>query len=470
VLVPLYGHYEDESESDTYVFPTFFHQRRADGTKVDTLPPFFWRSSSPGHATTVVGLWYERTAPGGTHDTGLLPFWYHAHNDARTLTVIPPLLFFQRHDWRNDQERLFCILLWHTRDRANTTTTVFPLWWGASSGGKSHTVVFPLFWHFADEAAKTSWTLAGPLYWSSHDTERTRGVLPLVWHSSNPADGAGATGVMPLFYEAHGPQRGTFMTALFGWHHSPTTRFAYAGPIIPFWISHTEVVTETHTTIVPPLLLFTRRRPESILTTFAGLFWHGHDVTSSMTMAIPLYFDFHDFDLSRTTVLLPVFYRHANEVAGTATSFAPLFYRHSSPEGSTTVGFPLYWDFQGKGTRTTLVLPVYAHWRRPDHASTWVFPTIYHRTGLTPSGQPDGTWYTLVAPFYDAEVKRPGDFDWEVLGGLFGHETVGRNRYLKLFFMRFEQEPAPRAQTAWYSQPARTPRRQPARGLSMNTW
>jgi hypothetical protein len=59
---------------------------------------------------------------------------------------------------------------------------------------------------------------------------------------------------------------------------------------------------------------------------------------------------------------------------------------------------------------------------------------------------------------------------WEVLGGLFGHESVGRNRYLKLFFMRFEQEPAPRAQTAWYSQPLRTPRRQPARGLSMNTW
>ena len=116
------------------------------------------------------------------------------------------------------------------------------------------------------------------------------------------------------------------------------------------------------------------------------------------------------------------------------------------------------------------MLPLFAHWRRPDHASTWVFPTIYHRTGLGPSGAPDGTWHTIVAPFYAAAVKRPGDFMWEVLGGLFGHENVGRNRYLKLFFFRIEQEPAPRAQTAWYSQPARTPRRQPARGLSMNTW
>jgi hypothetical protein len=116
------------------------------------------------------------------------------------------------------------------------------------------------------------------------------------------------------------------------------------------------------------------------------------------------------------------------------------------------------------------VLPFVARWRRPDHVSTWVFPTIYHRTGLASDGAPDGTWRTIVAPFYDAAVKRPGDFSWDVLGGLFGHERIGRNRYLKLLFIRFEQEPAPRAQTAWYSQPTRAPRRQPSRGLSMNTW
>jgi hypothetical protein len=275
---------------------------------------------------------------------------------------------------------------------------------------------------------------------------------------------------MPVFYASHGPERGTFMTMLFGWHHAPDSRFAYAGPVVPFWVSHTNVGTETHTTIIPPLLLYTRQRPDSNLTTVAGIVWHHHDVTSSMSLGLPLYYDFHDYDISRTTVLVPLYFRHANEIAGTSFALAPLYYSHATPEGSTTVGFPIYWDFQGKDTRTTLVLPLFAHWRRPDRVSTWVFPTIYHSKGIAPSGQPDGTWRTVVAPFYDAAVKRPGDFDWEVLGGLFGHETVGRNRYLKLFFMRFEQTPAPRAQTAWYGQPLRTPRRQPARGLSMNTW
>jgi hypothetical protein len=470
VVFPLFGHYEDAGETDTYVFPSYFRQRRTDGSRVDAFIPLYWRSVGADRQTTVVALWYDHTAPNNVHDTGLVPFWFHARDAERSLTAIPLLLFVRRHDWKSDEERLWFALLWHARDHAGSSTTVFPLWWSASAAGKSHQVVFPLFWRFADDTAKSSWALAGPFYWSAHGTERTRGVLPVVWHTSNPADGSGATGLMPLFYEAHGPQRGTFMTALAGWHHSPTSRWAYAGPLVPLWISHTDVVRDGHTTIVTPLLLYTRRDPESSVTTIAGVFWHHHDVTSSTTLALPLVWDFHEFDVSRTTVVFPLFYRHANEIAGTSTAIAPLFLSHASPEGSTTVGFPLYWDFQGKDTRTTILFPLFAHWRRPGYASTWVFPTIYHSKGLSPSGQPDGTWHTVVAPFYAAAVKRPGDFMWELLGGLVGHETVGRNRYLKLLFMRFEQEPAPRAQTAWYSQPARAPRRQASRGLSMNNW
>jgi hypothetical protein len=472
VLVPFYGRYEDAQETDTWVFPTYFRQRRTDGTKVDALPPLYWFSSGAGRQTKVIGLYYDHTAPQGVHDSGFVPFWFHARNPERSVTVIPPLLFYRRDDFKNDSSRTFCLLLWRSRDGGNSSTTILPLWWAASSSadGKHHAVLFPVFWHFADDKAKSDWTLAGPLYWSSHGTGHTRGLLPIFWHSSDPADGSGATGLMPLFYEAHGPNRQTFMTLLFGWHRSPTSRFTYAGPVLPLFVSHTNLTTETHTTVVPPLLLFTRHSPDASLTTVAGLFWHQHDVTSSMSLGIPLYYDFHDFNISRTTVLVPLFFRRANELAGTSLAVAPLYYRHVTPEGSTTVGFPLYWDFRGKDTRTTLVLPVFASWHRPDHDSMWIFPTIYHRTGLGPSGQPDGTWHTVVAPFYASAVKRPGDFMWEVLGGLFGHENVGRNRYLKLFFFRIEQEPAPRAQTAWYSQPARTPRRQPARGLSMNTW
>ncbi|HSZ83172.1 MAG TPA: hypothetical protein VLA14_12865 [Polyangia bacterium] len=476
VLVPLFGHYEDAGESDTYVFPSIFHQRRADGGKVDTFLPFFWHSSGGDRETTVIGLWYDHTAP-GVHDTGFAPFYFHARNAARSLTIIPLLLAFHEHDVATDADRTLAALFWHTRDKVSSSTVLFPLWWSGESDGKSHHVVFPIFWRFADAKAKQTSTLLGPFLWASRGTDRTYGLMPLLWFSHDPADGSGSAALMPIFYRSHGPDRSVLLTPLFGFKRTPTSSYTYGGPIVPLFFSRTDnagvlagVHRETHTTIVPPLLLYTRRRPDDVTTSFLAIFWHHRDVTSSTTLGLPLYYDFHDFTLSRTTVLFPLYFRHANEVAGTSLALAPLFFSHSTPEGSTTVAFPLYWHFESGGDQTTVLVPLYAHWRRPDHASTWVFPTIYHRTGLTAAGAPDGTWHWVVAPFYNVAVKRPGDFMWEILGGLVGHERIGRNRYLKVFFMRFEQEPAPRAQTAWYSQPLRTPRRETTRGLSMNTW
>ena len=50
---------------------------------------------SAARTTTVVGLYYDRTAP-GIHNNGLFPIFFHARNPERTFTVIPPLLFARR--------------------------------------------------------------------------------------------------------------------------------------------------------------------------------------------------------------------------------------------------------------------------------------------------------------------------------------------------------------------------------------
>jgi len=112
---------------------------------------------------------------------------------------------------------------------------------------------------------------------------------------------------------------------------------------------------------------------------------------------------------------------------------------------------------------------LFAHWRRPTYAATWVFPTYYYREGLGPNG-PDGTYRRIIVPLFESAVKRRGDYMWEVLGGLFGHERVGRNRYLKIFFLTFESKAPARTQTSWYSQPQRPSRREPIRSLSANVW
>lgn len=469
VLFPLFGRYVDAREKDTFIFPSLFFQRRADGGRVDALLPLFWHSSGGGRSSLVVGLFYNQTAP-GVHNAGLFPIWFHARNTERSFTTVPLGLFFHRTDYKEDRERLFCVLLWYSRNGSKSTTTFFPLLWAARSDTDSHQVVFPLFWRFTDAKAQSAWTLAGPFYWSSHKTERTRGLLPIFWYSRDAAAGAGSTALMPLFYENHGEGRRTLMTPLFGFKRAKESSFTYAGPVIPLWVKHTNRRTETDTTVVPPLLFFSRTRPDGYLRTALALFWRRQDVTSSTTLALPLFYDVHEYHLSRTTVFLPLFIRSADMVAGSVTWLAPLFYRRSAPTSSTTVLFPLFWDWKtSQERRTTVLFPLFAHWRRPGYASTWVFPTIYHSKGLSPAGAPDGTWHTVVAPFYAAAVKRPGDFMWEVLGGLLGHERVGRNRYLRLFFMRFEQDPVPRAQTAWYSQATPASRRRPERGLTV-TW
>jgi hypothetical protein len=76
----------------------------------------------------------------------------------------------------------------------------------------------------------------------------------------------------------------------------------------------------------------------------------------------------------------------------------------------------------------------------------------------------------VLAPLYRSAVYRPGDYMWEVLGGLFGQERIGRKRFLKVVFLRFETEAPSAAQTSWYSKPVHTPRRAAPRGLATSAW
>ena len=90
---------------------------------------------------------------------------------------------------------------------------------------------------------------------------------------------------------------------------------------------------------------------------------------------------------------------------------------------------------------------------------------------MTERKPPDGTYRRfvgLVLPVYDSGVKRPGDFMWNLFGGLVGHERIGHHQFMRLFWLfTFETGPAPRAQTAWYSAPPRTSRKVAARGLNV---
>ncbi|MES1165686.1 MAG: hypothetical protein ABUR63_08015, partial [Verrucomicrobiota bacterium] len=472
--------------TDTYVFPTFFRQRKADGYQVDTLLPLFWHSRWRDRTTTVVGPWYRRQGA-DVHNTGLFPLYFWAKSADRTVLVLPFLLTIHRHDFKADSLLTWVGPFLRTHDKNSDRTVVFPLWWSGREGNRAHRILGPIYWHFEQSGATpSSWSVLAPFYWSREGAQRTRALLPVAWYTRDSERNSGSEALLPLFYASHGPTHFTLLTLLGGVSTSPTVRRWYVGPLFvsdtvesstrvlfPLYFSHLNKASETRTRLLLPFLHFFRSTPEKSISTTLALFWRRTDVASATTLVLPLFFDVHDYRQSRTTVLFPLFLRHANEVAGESTWIAPLVYRHTEPAGSTTVAFPLFWDLKGKDRRTTILFPLFAHWTRPTHAATYIFPIFYYRTGFAagaPAGTPDGTWRLFVPPLFDAAVQRPGDLRWEVLGGLFGKERIGRNHYLKIFFLTFETQKASAAQTSWYGQPRRTSRARPARGLATNAW
>jgi hypothetical protein len=482
-IIPLFGHYRDQRESDTWVFPTFFRMHRTNGDYVDTLAPLFWRSSFGGRVTTVVGPYFDRSTQ--THQAvGLIPLFVHDRSAARTVTVIPPLLFYNRHQTDGSGDRTLALLVYyHHRDPDGRTTALFPLYWSTDDRERGRDILFPIYWHFVDKTRPSDWTLAGPFYWSHSGTRSTHGLLPLAWISRDPAASDHAVALMPLFYQRGARDLFSLYTLPAGYHRNGAFSFWYVGPLLhtnspktsftmlaPLWFSHTDKQTETTTTVIPPLLHVSRGNPETGLSSTLALLWHYRDIASSTWVGLPLYYDVHDYKLSRTTLLLPLFFRYANEAKGTSTAVAPLFYRHTTPTDVTMVGFPLLWDFKRGNDRTTVVFPFFARWRRADHVGTYVFPIYYARTGLGPDGNPDGTYRHFVFPFYDSGVKRRGDFMWEVLGGLFGHERIGHHNYLRLFYFTIETSPTEPQQAAWYGQRPAPRRKAVPRNLNVAGW
>jgi hypothetical protein len=358
--------------------------------------------------------------------------------------------------------------------------TVLPLWFQSRDEHKSMAIGFPLLWHFADFRADKSKTLLVPFYWAHDGSERTRGLLPLAWYSRDQKNASASNALMPLFYERHSPNSQTLLTLPFGFKHAPDNTWWYAAnffmhttlrtsfhTFFPFWFYHHDKATDASTLVIPPLLHYARTSPERSLSTWLLLFWHRSNITSSMTLGLPLVYDFHSYHQSRFTMVLPLFFRWRNDTLGTTTTVAPLFYRRSTPTETTTVAFPLVWRFWSPERSTTVVFPAYVGVRRPTFEASYIFPNIYYRKGL---GTEAGTSHLFVFPFWESEIKRPGDYMWEALLGVVGWERIGRNRFLKLLFIPFELEAAPAAKTAWYGKPPTRTHERMARGLDIKSW
>jgi len=480
-LFPLWGHFADGHEDTTFVFPTIVHRRTTDGYALDTALPFFWYGRTADTKTISVGPYYHRTGPGRTA-WGVAPLFWYADNTERTWTVAPPLLLVHHLDKKADSSLTWFALYFSQREKDQGTSVLFPLWWATDRGPLHKRVLFPLYFAGRDDKAETAWHVLGLAFWSSDKKAWTASLLPLLWLRGGQPEDGGAVGVLPLFWASWGKDRARFLSPLGGYDREGATRTFYAlnylqkdGPerhfrmFFPLFFSWRNDPAETTRRLIPPLLHYAQTSAERRFSTSLLVYWHNEDVTSETRLVLPFFWDFTEKRDSRTSVLLPLGFRHENMLEGSTYWVAPLFYRHTTPETSTTVAFPLVWDFKRGQDRTTVVFPFTAHWTRSDHRSTWVFPNIYYRKGLTPTGSDDGTYRLLIPPLFETAVKRPGDSMWAVLGGLFGKEKVGQRHFMQVLFMTFETKRPTAVQTSWFG--ARPQRVQAtAKSLDTTVW
>jgi hypothetical protein len=302
--------------------------------------------------------------------------------------------------------------------------------------------------------------------------------MPVVWYSRD-GKGSGSDAFLPLFYERHSPTSQLLLTLPFGFRTAPDHKWFYVVPffykdgwdksfwtLFPLVFRHEDKVTDTRTTVIPPLLFYNRNSPGRSLTGALLLFWRQRSITSSTTLGLPLFYDVHSYHDSRLTMFVPLFLRYRNELTDNRYFVTLISYFRSSPTDGTSIIFPLVWDFRGPERRTTFVFPFYAGFRRPTWTGHYIFPSIWIRNGQGPA---TGTSRFFFFPFFESEVKRPGDYMWEALLGLFGYERIGRNRYLKLLFYPFELSPVPAGQAAWKG-PRPLPRTMRARGVNTTVW
>ncbi len=341
-------------------------------------------------------------------------FWRFADRREKSATVVVPPVYFGR------------------RTRTGRTDVLPPLFVHRKQGPRRSIVLFPLLWSFSNSAAKSRTLVAGPVYYWRRRGTTGGGLLPLIHVRKGPRGERDVT-VAPLVHVRKRRHSLGVFTPLFGFsvNRSRQRSFGYVGPV--GW----------------------SRTPTRSTQVVFPLFWRHSSPTARTVVVLPLFVGRYSRRGSGWSVAVPIFYHHYNArrrehsvvvppglyvrhgPKRTNVALLPLFWHSSRPGRSTTVAFPLVWDFKRGHRRRTVVFPLFWRFADKHRVHTVVLNTYYRRD------RKKGTYRLLILPLLEVARKRPGDIKVGVLGGLFGYERIGRNRYLKLFFARIRLKPLP---------------------------
>jgi len=462
-LLPVFYRWKkpQEQSTTTIVFPLFV--RHVSPTESNHVVfPFFWRFKDEKASSLVLFplYWRVREKAGFRADV-VFPLYWDIRNKDRWARVIGPV--FAHEDKKEELYQAGVVpLAYYHRNKKGSTFASLPLvFYRNNFKQKKRTWVVGPFWYVKGEEEKAAGF--APLFWYKRSpTDEYTIVLPVAWHFGNPSEKKSTTVVGPWFYMRRGEEKTTGVAPLF--YTSWDNVGGRSVGVFPLFYARNEP--DRFRLFTP---IFGWEREPGSLQFYAGpyyhrhgekgnvnivfpLFWRWKTVDDTSTVVFPLVWDFHDRHLKRTTVVFPLFLRHANYRDKETSYVVPPVWVRTRPEATDAVVFPLVWHFGGKEKSTTVGFPLYWDFKRGNKRTTVVFPLYWsfdrpgHRTWVVGNtyyrkGKHDESYNFLFFPLLQVQRKRPGDIKVEFLGGVAGYERIGVNRHMTIFFIPLKLQP-----------------------------
>lgn len=408
-LIPPLLFFERKDEAtqsrDTVFLPALllYHQREKTTLGLFLGLGYYYRDSQEAEEKVRAGyfplVWYRRNGP--VHSTAVLPLFFAGGNHetgARYATLLP--LFFYRR-WA-DQSHLFISPLggqYHDGPAAETTTLwLAPLLLRRDTPASQLTVVPPLAAWWKNKQTGHSAGYAGPYFFSRDDRGRSEGLIPLFFRFENDVERAATYVLPPILAAFHrSPRlRMGFVGPIYGWS-TPATATQPAGsgggllPLIS-WASGGK----PHFVLVPPLVMYFGDRSQgryhfNLGPVFYRYTTKGPEAGYDAGLFPLLFVSRHG--ARRTQALLPLFYHHS-EPGLEQVVVGPAYYQRrcakffGDPQAAVHGGVaPLLFWKRGTESSYTVLLPLFAEWRRHSETKSgtvdtqsWLAgPMFFHR-------------------------------------------------------------------------------------------
>ena len=413
------GGQEEETRTTRGLYPLIYRQQEGDRSEFGILGPLIQFRQEPGKSYTAFLPFFsvERDEPLKLLDVYALwpliryrqqrdevqfrlpPLIWHSHNPISGWTVGFPLYW---RFWEIEQK--------DGAPRRRWWETFIPFYWNIGSNpGNRYFHIWPLYGHHEKRDHYDSYHALYPFFNYFQDRKKGEVGLDFPWPIAGYRRGPASSlfYVVPLVYlERSSKESKTMVTPLLG--HIADERSSTTW-LFPLWGTHRTERYRLSAFLANLLVVQTSRKSKELSFLWPLTSFRVDGKKKSMRIA-PLIWgkaspEGHSF------LFLPLVYSRSTRMASDLLIF-PLFYNQrrgsgESPRGMTVLA-PLYWDFRGRSSRLTMLIPFLGSSATGEDFTRFILPTIFH--------------------------KKEGNRSYFHAWPLYGHHQVG-DHYDRYFFL-----------------------------------